>query len=83
MYPLTKGLTAKQAQVGLPGGTYEEEHGRKGSYGKSAHLYVSDALFDNFSIDPDILRPIGRMSGSVYSRTTDRFILERPAITHP
>lgn len=39
MYPLKKGKTASQAHVGLPQGTYEEEHGRKGFYGKSAHLY--------------------------------------------
>jgi homogentisate 1,2-dioxygenase len=39
MYPLKKGLSAAQAHVGLPQGTYEEEHGRKGFYGKSAHLY--------------------------------------------
>jgi homogentisate 1,2-dioxygenase len=39
MYPLSKGKVAKQAHVGLPEGTYEEEHGRKGFYGKTAHLY--------------------------------------------
>jgi homogentisate 1,2-dioxygenase len=39
MYPLKKGKVASQAHVGLPEGTYEEEHGRKGFYGKSAHLY--------------------------------------------
>lgn len=39
MYPLKKGNIATQAHVGLPNGTYEEEHGRKGFYGKSAHLY--------------------------------------------
>jgi homogentisate 1,2-dioxygenase len=39
MYPLKKGKVAKQAHVGLPEGAYEEEHGRKGFYGKSAHLY--------------------------------------------
>ncbi len=39
MYPLKKGSIATQAHVGLPEGTYEEEHGRKGFYGKSAHLY--------------------------------------------
>ena len=32
MYPLKKGKTASQAHVGLPNGTYEEEHGRKGFY---------------------------------------------------
>ncbi len=39
MFPLRKGKAAQQAHVGLPQGTYEEEHGRKGFYGKSAHLY--------------------------------------------
>ncbi|NUN03462.1 MAG: homogentisate 1,2-dioxygenase, partial [Bryobacteraceae bacterium] len=39
MYPLKKGKIATQAHVGLPPGTYEEEHGRGGFYGKSAHLY--------------------------------------------
>jgi homogentisate 1,2-dioxygenase len=39
MYPLKKGKFASQAHVGLPEGTYEEEHGRRGFYGKSAHLY--------------------------------------------
>ena len=39
MYPLKKGKIATQAHVGLPEGTYEEEHGRKGFYGKTAHLY--------------------------------------------
>jgi homogentisate 1,2-dioxygenase len=39
MFPLSKGKTTRQAHVGLPDGTFEEEHGRKGFYGKSAHLY--------------------------------------------
>ena len=39
MYPLNKGKTAKQAHVGIPEGTFEEEHGRRGFYGRSAHLY--------------------------------------------
>jgi len=39
MYPLKKGKFASQAHVALPDGTYEEEHGRRGFYGKSAHLY--------------------------------------------
>ncbi|MGH9673448.1 MAG: homogentisate 1,2-dioxygenase, partial [Bryobacteraceae bacterium] len=39
MHPLKKGKFARQAHVGLPQGTYEEEHGRKGFYGRSAHLY--------------------------------------------
>ncbi|HKM90777.1 MAG TPA: homogentisate 1,2-dioxygenase [Candidatus Acidoferrales bacterium] len=43
MYPLKKGKTTAQAHVGLPEGTFEEEHGRKGFYGKSAHLYHTHA----------------------------------------
>ena len=39
MYPLKKGKFAAQAHVGIPPGTFEEEHGRKGFYGKSSHLY--------------------------------------------
>jgi len=39
MYPLKKGKVTAQAHVNLPEGTYEEEHGRRGFYGKSAHLY--------------------------------------------
>lgn len=39
MYPLKKGKVAQQAHVGIPAGTYEEEHGRKGFYGRTAHLY--------------------------------------------
>ena len=43
MYPLNKGKTASQAHVGLPDGTFEEEHGRKGFYGKASHLYHAHA----------------------------------------
>ncbi len=39
MYPLKKGTVTRQAHVALPEGTFEEEHGRKGFFGKSAHLY--------------------------------------------
>ena len=35
MFPLKKGKTTVQAHVGIPDGTFEEEHGRKGFYGKS------------------------------------------------
>lgn len=39
MFPLKKGVFAQQAHVGIPSGTFEEEHGRKGFYGRSSHLY--------------------------------------------
>lgn len=38
-HPLKKGRYAAQAHVGVPEGTFEEEHGRKGFFGKTAHLY--------------------------------------------
>lgn len=39
MIPLSKGKVAKQAHVGLPEGTYEEEHGREAFDGRASHLY--------------------------------------------
>ena len=39
MFPLSKGKVAKQAHVGLPSGTFEEEHGRESFNGRASHLY--------------------------------------------
>src|SRR5919197_5270664 len=39
MFPLSKGRVAKQAHVGLPDGTFEEEHGREAFSGRASHLY--------------------------------------------
>src|SRR5919108_173043 len=39
MFPLSKGRVTKQAHVGLPEGTYEEEHGREAFEGRASHLY--------------------------------------------
>lgn len=46
--------------------------------GEVLRFHVSEGLVDNFRIDPDKLRAVGRMAGSTYVRTTDRFDLERP-----
>jgi flavin reductase (DIM6/NTAB) family NADH-FMN oxidoreductase RutF len=51
--------------------------------GEVVLFHVDDALFDNFRIDPDKLRAIGRMAGATYTRTIDRFELERPTVTLP
>jgi flavin reductase (DIM6/NTAB) family NADH-FMN oxidoreductase RutF len=51
--------------------------------GEVVRFHVEDALFDNFTVDPDLLRPIGRLGGPLYARTTDRFVLERPAPPRP
>jgi flavin reductase (DIM6/NTAB) family NADH-FMN oxidoreductase RutF len=46
--------------------------------GEVVRFHVREDLFENFRIDPEKLRAIGRMAGSTYIRTTDRFDLERP-----
>ena len=46
--------------------------------GEVLRFHVDDAIVANFAIDPDKLRPIGRMGGPTYTRTTDRFNMERP-----
>lgn len=39
MFPVSKGKVARQAHVGLPAGTFEEEHGREAFEGRASHLY--------------------------------------------
>jgi flavin reductase (DIM6/NTAB) family NADH-FMN oxidoreductase RutF len=46
--------------------------------GEVLRFHVREDLIENFRIDPDKLRAVGRMAGSTYVRTTDRFELERP-----
>jgi flavin reductase (DIM6/NTAB) family NADH-FMN oxidoreductase RutF len=46
--------------------------------GEVLRFHVDDRLFDDFKIDPDKLKPVGRMGGPSYTRTTDRFDLIRP-----
>jgi len=46
--------------------------------GEVLRFHVSTSLLDNFRIDPEKLRAIGRMAGSTYTRTRDRFEMERP-----
>jgi flavin reductase (DIM6/NTAB) family NADH-FMN oxidoreductase RutF len=46
--------------------------------GEVKRFHVDQDLIENFRIDPDKLRAVGRMAGSTYVRTTDRFDLERP-----
>ena len=48
--------------------------------GEVVRFHVDDAYFNNFRIDPDKLRPIGRMGGAIYTRTTDRFEMTRPKL---
>jgi flavin reductase (DIM6/NTAB) family NADH-FMN oxidoreductase RutF len=48
--------------------------------GEVLRFHIADELFSDYRIDPDVLRAIGRMGGPTYTRTTDRFNLERPKI---
>jgi flavin reductase (DIM6/NTAB) family NADH-FMN oxidoreductase RutF len=48
--------------------------------GEVLRFHIADNLFSDYRIDPDKLRPIGRMGGPTYTRTTDRFDMERPKI---
>jgi flavin reductase (DIM6/NTAB) family NADH-FMN oxidoreductase RutF len=47
--------------------------------GEVVRFHVDDAVIDDFKIDADKLRAVGRMSGYDYARTRDRFALVRPA----
>jgi homogentisate 1,2-dioxygenase len=38
-FVFSKGKVTKQAHVGVPEGTYEEEHGRETFFGRASHLY--------------------------------------------
>jgi flavin reductase (DIM6/NTAB) family NADH-FMN oxidoreductase RutF len=46
--------------------------------GEVVRFHVDDAVVVDGMIDPDKLRPVGRMGGPAYIRTTDRFNIERP-----
>jgi flavin reductase (DIM6/NTAB) family NADH-FMN oxidoreductase RutF len=47
--------------------------------GEVLRFHVAEELIRDFKIDPDLLRPIGRMGGPTYTRVTDRFDMTRPA----
>jgi flavin reductase (DIM6/NTAB) family NADH-FMN oxidoreductase RutF len=46
--------------------------------GRVVRFHIDDAVVENFNIDADKLNAIGRMSGPTYTRTRDRFDMERP-----
>lgn len=49
--------------------------------GEVLRFHVADEIFQNFRIDPDKLRAIGRMGGPSYTRTADHFDMDRPVVT--
>jgi flavin reductase (DIM6/NTAB) family NADH-FMN oxidoreductase RutF len=49
--------------------------------GEVVRFHVDDRVVDeNFYIDPEKLRAVGRMGGNFYSRTRDRFEMVRPKV---
>ncbi|MBZ5608356.1 MAG: flavin reductase family protein [Acidobacteriia bacterium] len=48
--------------------------------GEVIRIHVDDRIVDNFKIDPDKLRAVGRMGGNSYTRTGDRFDMIRPKV---
>ena len=46
--------------------------------GEVLRFHIDDPLFDDFRVDPARLNAIGRMGGAAYTRTRDRFEMERP-----
>lgn len=51
--------------------------------GEVVLFHIDDRLFNNYTLDPDGLRAFGRMGGSTYTRTTDRFEMPRPSLREP
>lgn len=52
--PYIKGIVARQAHVAIPEGTFEEEIGRKGFFGKYAHLYRTHSPVEWTRIEGDL-----------------------------
>jgi flavin reductase (DIM6/NTAB) family NADH-FMN oxidoreductase RutF len=48
--------------------------------GQVLRFHIDDSVLENNAVDPDKLKPIGRMGGITYCRTTDRFQMARPKI---
>lgn len=48
--------------------------------GQVVRFHIDRALFNNFRVDPEKLRAIGRMGGNGYTRTRDRFEMIRPRV---
>jgi flavin reductase (DIM6/NTAB) family NADH-FMN oxidoreductase RutF len=48
--------------------------------GEVVRFHLDDSIVDNYRVDPDGLKAVGRMGGTAYSRTRDRFDMERPKV---
>jgi len=48
--------------------------------GEVIRFHIDDKIVDNFRVDPEKLRAVGRMGGDGYARTRDRFEMPRPRV---
>lgn len=46
--------------------------------GEVLRFHIQDSILDGYKIDADALKAIGRMGGPTYTRTRDRFVMQRP-----
>lgn len=47
--------------------------------GEVVHFHIDDSvMFGGDKIDLDVYKPVGRLAGTAYARTTDRFDITRP-----
>lgn len=46
--------------------------------GEVLRFHIDESIVEDLRIDPDKLRPIGRMGGPTYVRCSDRFDMKRP-----
>lgn len=58
----------------------ERPHGGSLILGEVIRFHVDDNIVENYRIDPEKLRAIGRMGGNEYTRTRDRFEMIRPKV---
>ena len=49
--------------------------------GEVLRFHIDDSLLSGYAIDADRLNAVGRMGGPSYTRTRDRFNLERPPVS--
>ncbi|MFP5225125.1 MAG: homogentisate 1,2-dioxygenase [Actinomycetota bacterium] len=54
MFPISRGKVSRQAHVGLPEGTFEEEHGRESFNGRASHLYRTHPPTAWIEVDGDL-----------------------------
>ncbi|MBV8845590.1 MAG: flavin reductase family protein [Bryobacterales bacterium] len=50
-------------------------------FGEVVRFHVDASMVQNFRIDPEKLRAIGRMGGTGYTRTRERFEMARPRLS--